>query len=195
MSVVALVLAAGLSRRMSPRNKLLVTDETGMTMVARVTRSALASRAAEVIVVTGHQAELVATSLQDIAGRKARLVHAHDYGLGMSASLKAGIAALPDTAEGVLVCLGDMPLVTPTLLDRLIDAFAATPRPAIIVPLCNGARGNPILWDRSFFSAFATLFRDQGARGLLDVFSRDVVSIETGDDAVLRDFDTPEAFD
>jgi molybdenum cofactor cytidylyltransferase len=56
-------------------------------------------------------------------------------------------------------------------------------------------RGNPILWDREFFPAFATLSADQGARSLLETFSRHVIRIETGDDAVLRDFDTPEALD
>jgi molybdenum cofactor cytidylyltransferase len=194
MSVAALVLAAGLSRRMAPRNKLLVPDEAGFAMVARVTRSALASRATEVVVVTGHQAESVTACLHGIAGRLPRLVHAQDYAQGMSASLIAGIAALADTADGVLVCLGDMPLVTHGLLDQLIDAFEAAPRPAIIVPLCKGARGNPVLLDRIYFPAFATLSGDQGARSLLETFSRHVISIETGDDAVLRDFDTPYAF-
>jgi molybdenum cofactor cytidylyltransferase len=191
MRIAALVLAAGLSRRMAPRNKLLVADESGRAMVTRVAAAAVASRADAVIAVTGHQAAAVTACL---AGLGLQLVHAPDYAQGMSTSLKAGVAALPAGIAGVLVCLGDMPLVTPGLLDRLIAAFEAAARPAIIVPLCAGARGNPLLWDRAFFPAFATLTGDQGARPLLQRFAAHVVGLETGDDAVLRDFDTEEAF-
>ena len=191
MRIAALVLAAGLSRRMAPRNKLLAADGSGHAMVRRVAAAAVASRAETVIAVTGHQADAVAACLD---GLRLQMVHAPDYAQGMSASLKAGIAALPAGIEGVLVCLGDMPLITPGLLDGLIAAFEAAMRPAIIVPLCAGARGNPLLWDRAFFPAFATLTGDQGARPLLQGFAAHVVGVETADDAVLRDFDTLEAF-
>jgi molybdenum cofactor cytidylyltransferase len=194
MSVAALVLAAGLSTRMGPRNKLLVTDAWGQAMIARVAASALASRADPVVVVTGHQAEAVAASLHNLPGRALQLIFAGAYAQGMSASLKAGIAALPGGVDGALICLGDMPLIGPALLDRMIEVFEAAARPAIVVPLCGGMRGNPVLWDRSFFGAFENLWGDQGARTLLDRFAADVLTLETGDDAVLRDFDTPEAF-
>ena len=163
-------------------------------MVARVVASVLASRASPVIVVTGHQAREIAASLHDLPGPAPQLVFADAYAQGMSASLKAGIAALPAELGGALVCLGDMPLVAPALLDRLIETFEAAPRPAIVVPLCGGVRGNPVLWDQAFFGAFENLSGDQGARLLLDRFAADVLTLETGDDAVLRDFDTPEAF-
>jgi molybdenum cofactor cytidylyltransferase len=191
MSVAAVVLAAGLSRRMGPRNKLLMPDALGQTMIARVLASALASRANPVIVVTGHQAGDIVASLVGLA---VHFAHAPDYAQGMSASLQAGVAALPKEAAGALICLGDMPLVSPALLDGLIAAFEAAMAPAIMVPLCRGVRGNPVLWDRAFFGAFATLSGDQGARHLLEEFAARVVTFETGDDAVLRDFDTPEAF-
>ncbi len=194
MSVAAVVLAAGCSTRMAPRNKLLVADETGCAMVARVVASALASRAKPVIVVTGHQADEVAGSLCNLPGPAPQIVFASAYGQGMSASLQAGIAALPDGVEGALICLGDMPLVAPALLDQLIDVFEAAKRPAIVVPLCGGTRGNPVLWDQAFFGAFAGLSGDRGARALLETFAGHVVTVETGDDGVLRDFDTEEAF-
>jgi len=191
MRIAALVLAAGLSRRMAPRNKLLVADQSGRSMVSRVASTALASRAETVIVVTGHQADAVTASLQGLA---VSCVHATDYAQGMSASLRAGIAALPAGFEGALVCLGDMPLISAGLLDRLMEAFEAAARPAIILPLCDGVRGNPLLWDHAFFGAFATLSGDRGARPLLERYAAHVVGLETGDEAVLQDFDTPEAF-
>jgi molybdenum cofactor cytidylyltransferase len=107
--------------------------------------------------------------------------------------LIAGIAALPESVDGALICLADMPLVTHSLLDRLIEAFEAAPQPAIVVPLCNGTRGNPILWHRRFWPAFSELSGDRGARAYLDTYARHVTAVETCDDSVLRDFDTPGA--
>ncbi|HEX4259584.1 MAG TPA: NTP transferase domain-containing protein, partial [Acetobacteraceae bacterium] len=107
-SVAAIVLAAGRSRRMAPRNKLLVPDAAGRPMVARVVDSVLGSLARPVIVVTGHQA---AEIQQALAGRKVRIVHAELFADGLAESLKAGIRAVPPEAGAAIVCLGDMPLV------------------------------------------------------------------------------------
>ncbi len=107
--IAAVVLAAGRSRRMAPHNKLLVTDKAGKPMIARVVDNVLSSNARPILVVTGHQAEQVEHAL---GGRPVRYVHAPDYADGLSASLKAGIAAVPPECAAAVVCLGDMPLVT-----------------------------------------------------------------------------------
>ena len=94
--IAAIVLAAGRSRRMAPHNKLLLADRTGKPMIARVVDNVLSSHARPIIVVTGHQAEQVQKAL---AGKPVRFVHADDYAEGLSASLKAEIAAVPRTAR------------------------------------------------------------------------------------------------
>jgi molybdenum cofactor cytidylyltransferase len=187
--VAGLLLAAGLSRRMAPRNKLLAPDAAGTAMVARVADAVLASRARPVIAVLGHQADEVAAAL---GPRTLRMVRAPDYESGLSASLRAGLAALPADAEAVLVCLGDMPLVTQTLIDRLLDAYDAGEGNLIVVPTHHGKRGNPVLWDRRFFAEMAALTGDTGARALLLRHAEHVVEVECDSDAVLLDFDTPE---
>ena len=116
-TIAAVVLAAGRSRRMAPHNKLLVADRTGKAMIARVVDNVLSSNARPVLVVTGHQAEQIQHAL---GGRPVRYVHAADYAEGLSASLKAGIAAVPEECAAALVCLGDMPLVTGRMIDRLL---------------------------------------------------------------------------
>ncbi|MBI0432599.1 NTP transferase domain-containing protein [Roseomonas sp. KE0001] len=187
--VAGLVLAAGLSRRMAPRNKLLVPDRQGRPMLRRVVEALLASRAGPVIVVTGHERERVEAAL---AGCAVRLVAAPDYAAGLSASLRAGLAAVPEAAEGVLVCLGDMPLVTTAMLDRLIEAFDPEEGRAIVLPTHAGQQGNPVLWARRFLPEMQRLTGDAGARRLLIAHAEQVAEVEL-EDAVLRDFDTPEA--
>ena len=189
-TVAAIVLAAGRSSRMAPHNKLLVPDRAGRPMVARVVDNLLSSAARPVIVVTGHRAEEVSAA---VAGRPIRLVHAADYADGLSASLRAGIAAVPATASAALVCLGDMPLVTGRMLERLIEAYDPDEGRSVVVPTCRGKIGNPVLWDRRFFPDIAGLVGDVGARSLLERHSEHVAQVELGDDAVLRDFDTVES--
>jgi len=189
-TIAAIVLAAGRSSRMAPHNKLLVPDRAGRPMVARVVDNLLASAARPVIVVTGHRAAEVSAA---VAGRPIRVVHAADYADGLSASLRAGIAAVPATASAALVCLGDMPLVTGRMIERLIGAYDPDEGRSIVAPTCRGKIGNPVLWDRRFFPDIGGLVGDVGARALLERHSEYVALVELGDDAVLRDFDTVES--
>jgi len=189
-SVAALVLAAGRSRRMAPVNKLLVADQKGNAMIARVVENVLASHARPVIVVTGHERERVEEAL---AGRQLRFAHAEDYAEGLSASLKAGLRAVPPEAEGVLICLGDMPLVDGAMLDRLIAAFDPEEGRAVVQPTFRGKQGNPMLWAREFLAEMLAISGDIGARHLAAKHADRLVEVEMADDAVLRDFDTTDA--
>ena len=188
--VCALVLAAGRSRRMAPLNKLLVPDTRGVPMIARVVDNVLASRARPVIVVTGHERERIEEAL---AARPVLLANAEDYSEGLSASLKAGLRAVPADAEGILVCLGDMPLVSGELLDRLIGAFDPEEGRAIVQPTYRGKQGNPMLWSREFLPEMLAISGDVGARHLAASHADRLVEVEMSNDAVLRDFDTTDA--
>lgn len=188
--VCAVVLAAGRSRRMAPLNKLLVADQRGVPMIARVVDNVLASRARPVIVVTGHERDRVEEAL---AGRAVRFAHAEDYAEGLSASLKAGLRAVPPEAEGILVCLGDMPLVAGAMLDRLMAQFDPEEGRAIVQPTYRGKQGNPMLWSREFLPEMLAITGDVGARHLAAKHADRVVEVEMADDAVLRDFDTTDA--
>ncbi len=187
--VAAVVLAAGRSSRMAPRHKLLVEDDAGRTMIARVVDAVLASNARPVLVVTGHRAAEVEAAL---AGRPVHFVPAADYEAGLSASLRAGLAAVPPSALAALVALGDMPLITGATIDQLIETFDPEEGRSIVVPAHDGQIGNPVLWGRRYFPAMMALTGDSGARSLLRQHAEAVAEIAV-DDTVLRDFDTPES--
>jgi molybdenum cofactor cytidylyltransferase len=187
--IAALVLAAGLARRMGS-NKL-TSPMAGLPMIRRVVEAALASRCAEVIVVTGHESKSVE---QALAGCAVRFAHASRYAEGLGASLAQGAAAIPDDAAGFFVLLGDMPLVSAALLDRMIDRFAPAEGAEIVVPSFDGKQGNPVLWDRQFAAAMESLGGDRGARDLLTAHADSVATLAVDDEAVLLDADTPESF-
>jgi molybdenum cofactor cytidylyltransferase len=150
----------------------------------------LSSQARPVVVVLGHRAAEVRAAL---AGRPVQFVEAPDYADGLSASLRAGIANIAETASAALVCLGDMPLVTGRMIDRLISAYDRDEGRLIVVPTHRGRPGNPILWDQRFFAEMQALSGDTGARFLLSRHAEVLAEVELEDDAVLRDFDTVES--
>jgi molybdenum cofactor cytidylyltransferase len=189
-TIAAIVLAAGRSRRMAPHNKLLVTDKAGKTMIARVVDNVLSSNARPILVVTGHQADQVEHAL---AGRPVRYVHAPDYAQGLAESLKAGIAAVPPECAGAVVCLGDMPLVTGRMIDRLLAMYDPDEGRSIVLPTFRGKQGNPMIWDRKYFAEILAIAGDSGARFLVGKHAETVAEVEMADDAVLRDFDTTES--
>ncbi|MDB5372704.1 MAG: 4-diphosphocytidyl-2C-methyl-D-erythritol kinase [Belnapia sp.] len=188
--IAALVLAAGRSRRMAPLNKLLVQDDQGMPMVVRVVENVLASRARPVVVVTGYEHARVE---QALAGRSVIFAHAEDYADGLSASLKAGLAALPKDLDAVVICLGDMPLVAGPMIDRLMAAFDPEEGRGIVMPTFRGKQGNPMLWAMEYLPEMMAITGDVGARHLVGKHAEKVAEVEMADDAVLRDFDTTDA--
>jgi molybdenum cofactor cytidylyltransferase len=189
-TIAAIVMAAGRSRRMAPHNKLLVTDKAGKPMIARVVDNVLSSNARPIMVVTGHQAEQIEHAL---GGRPVRYVHAPDYAQGLAESLKAGIAAVPPECAGAIVCLGDMPLVTGRMIDRLLSMYDPEEGRSIVLPTYRGKQGNPMIWDRKYFSEILAIAGDSGARFLVGKHAEQVAEVEMADDAVLRDFDTTES--
>ncbi len=188
-NVAALVLAAGKSSRMGGPNKLLA-EISGKPLVRIAVDEALASRARPVIVVTGHQRERVEAAL---AGLPVKFVHNPDFANGLGTSLKAGIAALPAEADGVIVCLGDMPQVDAALIDRLTAAFDPEKGALVVVPTLDGKRGNPVVWSRRFFHDLMTVEGDVGARHLIGAYPEAVVEVPVSGKAAMTDVDTPEA--
>jgi molybdenum cofactor cytidylyltransferase len=187
--LAAIVLAAGRSTRMGGPNKLLA-EINGRPLVRIAAEEALKSQARPVIVVTGHQRERVEAA---VSGLDVVLVHNPDFAGGLSTSLKAGIAAVPADADGVIVCLGDMPQVDAKLIDRLLSAFDPEKGALVVVPTIEGKRGNPVVWSRRFFPELAALDGDTGARHLIASYPEAVTEVPLTGNAALVDVDTPDA--
>ncbi|MGB3448336.1 MAG: molybdopterin-binding/glycosyltransferase family 2 protein [Xanthobacteraceae bacterium] len=189
--VAAVVLAAGRSTRMGGPNKMLA-ELGGKPLVRMVAEQALASKASPVIVVTGHQADEVEKALK---GLNVTFVRNPDFASGLASSVKTGIGAVPTDAAGAMVCLGDMPLIDARLIDKLIGAFSPERGSLIVVPTCDGRRGNPVLWSRRFFGELMGLSGDIGGRHLVDHHSEAVVEVPVDGDGAFLDIDTPQVLE
>lgn len=184
--VASIVLAAGRSSRMAPRNKLLELVEGG-PIVARVAGVALASGAHPVIVVTGFEAPRIADALRDL---KLTVVHNAAFEEGLSTSLRTGLRALPADSDGALILLGDMPEIARGDLEALMAAFAARGRQSICVPVCHGRRGNPVLWGAAHFAEMMTIGGDVGAKQLMALHQECVTEVAVESDGIFADVDT-----
>jgi molybdenum cofactor cytidylyltransferase len=188
--VAAVVLAAGRSSRMGS-NKLLA-DLHGKPVVRHVVEAALTSRAGPVFVVTGHQSGAVSVAL---AGLDVTFIDNPRYAEGMATSLQAGIAAVPDTSSAAAVLLGDMPLVTAEIINRLLDNLAGQAGSLAVVPVADGRRANPVVITRELFRDVEGLSGDRGARALLERAGDRVIEVPINDEGVLVDVDTPAALE
>ncbi len=186
--VAAIVLAAGLSRRMQASNKLLVNLK-GRSLLTHVIDTLLASKLTDIIVVTGYQADAVQESLADA---NLRFVHNPDYEAGLSTSLRCGIEAVTVYTEGALICLGDMPLLETASIDALLQAFEEQNNYKICLPVYQQRRGNPVLWPRRFFPEIHKSSGDAGARWLIKNHSESVHEVPVNDEGIFRDIDTLE---
>jgi molybdenum cofactor cytidylyltransferase len=193
--IAALVLAAGAATRFraavgegGPATKLVALFN-GKPLVRHVVEAALASSSCNVIVVTGHARLDVEAALN---GLPVQFVHNENFASGIASSLRAGVSTLR-AIDGALVLLADMPMVSPALINAMIDAASRHPEAKAIVPKFGGQRGNPVLITKALFPAVAHLTGDVGAKFLLAAAGEDVVEVEFPDAAVVFDVDTPQA--
>ncbi|HEV2653845.1 MAG TPA: nucleotidyltransferase family protein, partial [Ktedonobacteraceae bacterium] len=155
-SIAALILAAGSSSRMGAGRHKLLLPLGGRPVLAHAIEATLASQARPIVVVLGHQIAQVRDQISPYLNHPDVFsIENTDYLQGMSTSLRAGIHALMDreskaassmhSLAGVLIVLGDQPLMTARILDTLIANKYATGK-RILIPFYNGERGNPVLF-------------------------------------------------
>jgi molybdenum cofactor cytidylyltransferase len=144
----------------------MLAELSGRPLVRHSVERVLESCVDRVIVVVPPGSPLIREALQ---GLDVLCVESVDAATGMSASLAAGIAALPVDSEAVVVALGDQPAVSPDVVDRVIDEWRATGK-SIVVPVYAGIRGHPVLFARDVFEELRAVRGDQGGR---EVIARD----------------------
>ena len=208
-TVAAIILAAGTSSRMGPNRHKLLLPLGERPVLLHVFEAALASQSRPVIVVIGHQAPQARAILDSYRHHPdVQIVENIDYQHGMSTSLRTGIHTLlsyntdnnttPANASHIrpiaaLIALGDQPLISGELLNRLIETYL-TGEKKIVAPLYQGRRGNPVLFDARFFPELMEVSGDEGGRSVIQRHSQDISTIEVDDIKVGYDVDTWETY-
>jgi molybdenum cofactor cytidylyltransferase len=191
--VSAVVLAAGMSRRMGTPKQLLRIG--GETILEHTLKNVRASDVDEVILVLGFAAE---SMKKEISTERLKVVHNPDYQQGMGTSLRTGLAAVDARASAALIVLADQPFVRPETIDKLIARHhERRPQniiPQIIIPMYRGFRGNPVLLDRSVFSELKELSGDVGCRAIFGSHAENICKLAVDDVGILLDIDSREEY-
>ena len=183
--VAGIVLAAGTSSRMG-LNKLLLEIE-GEPMIRLVVRRAIEARLDPMLVVLGHDQELVSRALNGLSHRS---VMNPDFENGMTSSLRSGVAALPVETTAALMILGDMPHVTSEMMAAMAEAHRSTAA-RLVLSDYGGVNAPPTLFGRDLFDEILDLPNDQSPRSVVKRH-REQASILEWPAERLKDLDKPE---
>ena len=188
--IVAVVLSAGESSRMGRPKALLPID--GQTFIEKIVGALKKSSVAKVIVVLGHNADEMRRRIQHLP---IEILVNPDYKLGQLSSLQVAVRSLEKEADcdGMLVHLVDHPYVNTQLLESMIKLCEETAK-LIIVPRYNGKRGHPVIFSRKLFKELLAAPMDQGAKAVVDAHRADTLEIDTEDEGITLDIDTPELY-
>lgn len=190
--IAAIILAAGASTRMGCAKQLLKLN--GSYMLEMVIERVLTMGFTEVVAVIGREAERI-QQLISIEDKRFRWCVNPDFCKGQSTSLKAGIKAVAEEVEGIMIFLGDQPFISEktigymyeegvALLSRKKHAFA-------VQPIFQEKPGHPVFFAHPPRPAFLKLQGDQGAKPILKNLEEHIL-LPVEDKAILIDLDTPE---
>jgi molybdenum cofactor cytidylyltransferase len=186
--ISAIVLAAGESNRMGQPKQLMPLGES--TILEQAIDNLLNSAVDETIVVLGHKAEEVRKT---IAARPVRIVVNPDYRQGMSTSIIAGLDLIDRRAQAVMIALGDQPFVDSQTIDDLIGAFVSGDK-GIAVPVYQGKRGHPVIFDIRYKDELLKLKGDIGGREIIARYPEDVLEVAVNCEGICIDIDTVENY-
>ncbi|MEJ6392599.1 nucleotidyltransferase family protein [Gymnodinialimonas sp. 2305UL16-5] len=187
--IATILLAAGLSRRMGPRNKLLLPIK-GVPMIRHLTQTYLAAFQGRVLVVTGHQTTEIEASLADLP---VDLVHNADFEHGQVTSVICGLENVPK-ADLLLMGLGDQPLLAISDLRGLLAAHKAADPGKISIPRNGETRGNPIVIPAQLRTRLLTDPRAPGCKKFTRAHPEHVQFHDLPARGFYADIDTPEAY-
>lgn len=179
-----MVLAAGAGTRFDGAKLLAPLEDR--PLIGWAVSAALGARVETVTVVLGARADRLRDALQAFDDPRLRSVMCEDWAEGLSASLRCGLAALPDDSRAVAIFLGDMPRCSAAVADALLERVLAGAPAAM--PEFTGRPGHPVAIAPHLFGALGKLSGDRGARAVLEA-TPGAVRIAVDDHGCIEDVD------
>jgi len=191
--IAAIILAAGLSRRMGTPKMLLPWGES--SVLGQVVATFARVNPREILIVTGGSRDLVVAEAERLSSRfPVRCIHNPGFETGdMLASLQRGLESQADDVEAVLIGLGDQPQLSQAALQAVAAAAYAAGSSRLIVPSCGMRRGHPWLVQRDLWAEILALSPPLTLRDFLSAHADEILYIEA-DQTILKDLDTLEEY-
>src|SRR5438105_1960179 len=175
------------------RPKAMLPLDGGDTFLTRIIRTFAAAAVDDVVVVVGHDADVIVPSLADI-NVTARVIENPDYEQGQLSSLIAGLRVIDRPGVvAALVMLVDVPLVSAATVRAVIDRYRQTGA-RVVRPVRGDEHGHPVLIDRSLFDAIRRADPAIGAKAIIRANVSAAGDVIVDDPGAFADFDTPEDY-
>ena len=182
-----IVLAAGGATRFGAPKQLVRWHNEPLVRIAA--KTALDAGLSPVVVVTGASSDQVR---QAVEGLSVETIENPKWQEGQGSSVRCGVAAIPNSAGAAVFLLADQPMVTPAVVQALVEAHASEDA-CIVAPLIEeGQRANPVLFDRETFDRLRALTGDVGGRSIFPDFK--IHYVPWHDAGILRDIDTQDEY-
>ena len=194
VKVSCLLLAAGLSSRMTIGNKLLLKIKN-ITIIEITIENLILCNIDNLYVILGHQSSLFTKILEKF---NVPLVINKSYKEGMSSSIKKGIQTIDARSDGVMICLADMPRIDTNTYNTLIKTFKtfySKKNPLIVIPEHNRENGNPVIFSDHFFSYLKNITGDKGAKVLIEKNKKYIKKVNILDNSILKDVDNRKMYE
>lgn len=188
--ISGIVLAAGAAQRMGQQKLLLPLEDK--PVLQWTLEAALSSELDEVVCVVRESNE----EQRKIAFRhdKLRWISNENASQGQSTSVIAGLKAVSPESDGALFLVGDQPMVTPDLINSLIELFRKK-AVLIVAPTFEGQTRNPVLFHKTLFPELLQLTGDRGGRGLIHKYKERLTLLDWKDEAPFLDLDVWEDYE
>lgn len=185
----AVVLAAGLSRRMGSLKMLLPWRDK--TIIEQSVDNLIKAGVCDIVVVTGGTSIEIEEILCEYP---VKLIYNPDYENGeMLVSFQCGLRALNHATRAGFMVLGDQPEIPSYVVKSLWKLFMESPG-GIIIPSFNMRRGHPWLVDRIYWPEIINLSPPQTLRNFISDHQSELQYLNVDTDSILQDLDTPEDY-
>ena len=164
----------------------------GQTFIERIVAALKQTKVGKIIVILGHNARELQSKISHLP---VEILINTDYKLGQLSSLQLAVRNLqPDLdCDGMLVHLVDHPYLAPALVEEMIRRFYETKK-RIIVPKFQGKRGHPVIFSNALFDEILSAPMEEGAKAVVNAHRAETLEIETEEEGIAVDIDTPELY-
>ena len=187
MKLGAVVVAAGLSRRMGREKVLLPFGDA--TVLERVLATLAAASISERVVVVRPDLPRAAAIARSSGARVVVNANPQEE---MLLSIRMGIAELSPGVDAFFIWPADHPAVSG---ETLADLARAAGRSRVVLPVHAGRRGHPALVGADLVADIAAIPGGQGLRHLWRARPEVLFEVAVDDGGVLVDLDTPEDYE
>jgi molybdenum cofactor cytidylyltransferase len=209
VEVSAILLGAGESKRMGV-DKLSLTWGR-KTVLEHCLKTLLQSKVKEVIVVVNDRMKRLVDHAKDQKvhpersfftppskvgfgdAERVKIVNNRYYKRGMSTSVRRGLHAIDPRSHGILIALGDQPLIKTRTINALIHAFVQR-KGTIVVPSFRGKQGHPVIFHCRYLKELLKLKGDVGGRSIIERHPGEVRLVRVKSEGVTKDMDTWEDY-